>query len=233
MREKGRIIPEFMRLPLLLALACNGIAYNGSRLLTAGRVHYNLSSRLDEAVPFLPWTVVIYLGCYVFWIVNYIIGCRQEREEAFRFISADFAAKLVCLLCFLAFPTTNTRPVIEGSSLWDELMRLLYRIDAPDNLFPSIHCLTSWFCFIAVRNNDKIPAWYRKASLLMAVSVCISTLTTRQHVWMDVIAGILLSEGSYFFVWKSGFVSVYIRGVRRLENGWAAWLRGHRTEERG
>ena len=29
-------------------------------------------------------------------------------------------------------------------------MRVLYRVDEADNLFPSIHCLTSAFCFIAV-----------------------------------------------------------------------------------
>ena len=218
MKEKRNIIPEIMRIPILLSLACNALAYNGSRLLTTGRVHYNLSGRLDERIPFVPWTVIIYLGCYVFWVVNYIIGCRQDGEKAFRFISADFAAKLVCLLCFLVFPTTNTRPAIEGNSVWDNLMRLVYRLDAADNLFPSIHCLTSWLCFIAVRDNKKIPGWYKTASLLITVSVCISTLTTRQHVWIDVIAGILLAEGSYFFVQKSGFSRRYAKAVCSLEN---------------
>lgn len=228
MGEKRRIIPEFMRIPLFFTLACNAVAYYGSRMLTAGRVHYNLSGTLDERIPFVPWTVAVYLGCYVFWVVNYVIGVRQEREKAFRFISADFAAKLVCFLCFVVFPTTNTRPVIEGSSLWDELMRLLYRVDAPDNLFPSIHCLTSWFCFIAVRENKKIPGWYRGASLLMAVGVCISTLTTRQHVCIDVAAGILLSEGSCFFVSRSGFSRRYEEFMCRLGDLWTAKRRGNR-----
>lgn len=77
-------------------------------------------------------------------------------------------------------------PVIEGSSIWKELMKMLYNVDAADNLFPSIHCLTS--CFIAVRGNDKVPPWYREASLLIAVSICISALTTKQHVLIDLIA---------------------------------------------
>lgn len=219
MKEKSQLIPETMWIPLILALVCNAIAYYGSRIFTSERVHYNLSNNLDAQIPFVPWTVLIYFGCYVFWVINYVIGCRQDQKEAFRFISADFLAKLVCLLCFLIFPTTNTRPAVEGASLWDELMRMLYRMDAADNLFPSIHCLTSYFCFIAVRNNEKIPRWYKIASFFITVSICISTLTTKQHVWIDVIAGVALAEGSYRFVKKSGFSKWYADVIAKVSTG--------------
>lgn len=218
MKKGNQIIPEIMRIPLVLSLTCNTVVYYGSRLLAADREHYSLSGHLDGWIPFLPWTIIIYWGCYVFWIVNYIIGCRQEREKAFRFMSADLIAKLVCMLCFLVLPTTNIRPVIEGNSLWDELMRILYRIDAADNLFPSIHCLTSAFCFIAVRNNSKIATWYKAVSFLIVVSICISTLTTRQHVLADVAAGVALSELSWLFAEKSGFSRWYMNLVLTMDS---------------
>lgn len=217
MKMGNQIIPEIMRIPLFLSLVCNAVVYYGSRLLAADWEHYSLSSRLDRWIPFLPWTISIYWGCYVFWIVNYIIGCRQEREKAFCFMSADLIAKLVCMLCFLVLPTTNIRPVIEGNSLWDGLMRILYRIDAADNLFPSIHCLTSAFCFIAVRNNSKIAKWYKGLSFLNVVSICVSTLTTRQHVLADVLAGVALSELSWLFAKKSGFSRWYMNIVLKMD----------------
>ena len=157
MKKKFTIVPRSMWLPLIFTLTCNSLAYYGTRLVTNQRYHFNLSNSLDDKIPFLPWTVIIYFGCYLFWVVNYILGCRQEQKKAFQFMGADLAAKLVCLICFIVFPTTNVRPVIEGSSLWDQVMVCLYEIDAADNLFPSIHCLTSWFCFISVRENKKIP----------------------------------------------------------------------------
>ena len=95
-------------------------------------------------------------------------------------------------------------------------MRLLYEVDAADNLFPSIHCLTSWLCVIAVRGNEKIPKWYRAASVLIALSICVSTLTTKQHVIADGIAGVLLAEGSYFLTKKSGFLKWYGDSVTAL-----------------
>ena len=117
---------------------------------------------------------------------------------------------MICLLCFLILPTTNIRPVINGTSFWDEAMRILYQMDAADNLFPSIHCLTSSFCFIAVRRNEAVPVWYRVTSGFIAVSIYISTLTTKQHVLIDVIAAIMISEASYLLAEKSGFSKWYM-----------------------
>lgn len=232
MPKKSQVIPRIMWLPLILTLTCNTITYFGSRIFTAERFHYNLSNSLDDAIPLVPWTVTIYFGCYVFWIINYVIGCRQEQEDAFRFISADFAAKLVCLLCFMVFPTTNTRPVIGGTSLWEEMMQYLYRIDAADNLFPSIHCLTSWFCYLAVRKNEKIPVWYKWVSLGIAMSICISTLTTKQHVLIDVFAGIALAEGSYYLVEKTGFSKWYGKVMSKAYVGVQGFL-GRREKQHG
>ena len=195
--------------PLILTVSCNALAYYGTRLFTTNMVHHNLSNWLDDQIPLIPWTVVIYFGCYVLWIVNYILGCRQERKVAFQFISADFLAKVICMICFVIFPTTNVRPNISGNTIWDIGMRLLYSVDAADNLFPSIHCLTSWFCYIAVRENDKIPIWYRRFSAFAAVLVFVSTLTTKQHVLIDVVAGVALAEGCYYFVKKSKFALKY------------------------
>lgn len=209
MGKRDGIVPLCMRLPLFFTLVCNFLVYNGSRLITAGRYHHDLSVWVDARIPFVPWTVIIYLGCYLFWIVNYVIGCRQEKEEAFRFISADIFAKFVCLICFLAFPTTNIRPSVEGNNVWHKFMRLVYRLDAADNLFPSIHCLTSWFCFIAVRKNAAVPGWYKCFSLIFSLMVCVSTLTTKQHVLVDTVGGTALAEVSYFFVKRSGFVKLY------------------------
>ncbi len=216
MSRKIQIIPKTMYVPLALTLLMNGLAYNGTRLLTAHRVHTNIAGKLDARIPFVPWTAAIYLGCYLFWAVNYVIACRQETSRAFRFFSADIAAKTVCLVCFLVFPTTNTRPVIAGDSFWENVMRLIYRLDAADNLFPSIHCLTSWFCYIAVRGNSRVPRWYCTASFWIACSVFVSTLTTKQHVLADVVAGVALAELSYRLVEICGFSGWYQKRMEQV-----------------
>ena len=124
-----------------------------------------------------------------------MLAARQDGEEVSRFFTADFISRCVCLVIFLAYPTTNTRPVIEGSGFWDLLAGWLYSIDAADNLFPSIHCLVSWFCFLAIKGQKKIPIWYKAVSFILAVLVFLSTLFTKQHVIVDVAGGIFLEQG--------------------------------------
>ena len=90
-------------------------------------------------------------------------------------------------------------------------MRFLYRIDSPDNLFPSIHCMLGWICWIAVRGKKDISIGIRALSFLLAVAVCCSTLMVRQHVILDVAGGILLSEISYRFADNVALSSLYTK----------------------
>ena len=45
---------------------------------------------------------------------------------------ADWLAKAVCFICYVVYPTTNTRPEIVGSDIWAQLMRFLYSMDAAE-----------------------------------------------------------------------------------------------------
>lgn len=202
-------IPKGMGLPLLVLFIWNAIVYLGSRVISTPLYHYDMSLPIDDRIPLLPWTASIYLGCYVFWVVNYILATYGDREKAFRFVSGEILAKTVCLICFVAIPATLTRPEVTGQGFWDGVIRLIYGTDPPDNLFPSIHCLASWFCYIAVRGNKKIPAWYRGFSLVFAIAVCISTVTTKQHVFVDIPSGILVAELGYYLTEKIGFRRVF------------------------
>lgn len=182
---------------LCLALVSNAIAFQGSRLFTQNSHHYTLSLPVDAAIPFLPWTISIYFGCFLFWFVMYRLISQLPKERANRFFCANHLGKVICVVAFLLFPTTIRRPDVNGTTAWDTFMRFLYWIDAPDNLFPSLHCMIAWLCWIGVRGKKVVPVVWRVLALIMAVLVCLSTLTTRQHVILDVFGGILLSEFCY------------------------------------
>ena len=81
-----------------------------------------------------------------------------------------------------------------GTGLGADMLRLLYDMDYPVNLFPSIHCLASWMCFVAVRSSRRLPLWYKWVTGVIAGLICFSTLAVKQHVIADVAAGIFLAE---------------------------------------
>lgn len=202
-------IPRCSIIPLIMAFSFNMAVYAGARIIAGNWHHYNIETGLDRKIPFFAPAAAVYLGCYFFWAVNYILIARQEKREAFQFFSADFLSRIVCFICYLVFPTTNTRPFVEPEGFWNQVMLLVYRTDAADNLFPSIHCLVSWFCFIGLRGNSQIPRWYQRASFFMAVLVCISTVLTKQHVIADVIGGVLLAEACFWLGKHTALFTVY------------------------
>lgn len=187
-------IPDYAVKPLILCVIFNFTIYSGTRLFYKHRIFHNLTSYYDNRIPVIPIFVLIYFGSYLFWIVNYILISSINKDHCYRFLIADLLGKLICGIVYIIFPTTNIRPDITTSGVFVDMLRFLYNIDAANNLFPSIHCLVSWYCFTGLRNHKSIPVWYRYFSLFMAIMICISTLTTKQHVMIDVLGGVMLAE---------------------------------------
>lgn len=210
---KGKNSEELCKivLPPLFTFVVNSLVYWGAPLIVGTGRSHNLSGGLDELVPFMPAFIIIYFGCYIFWVVNYLMIAFYEDENKYRFYTADFYARLICLAFFVFFPTTNTRPELTGNGIFIRAMRLLYTVDKPVNLFPSIHCMASWFCCIGLRKCKEIPEWYKLMSVLIAISVFISTLATRQHVLWDVAGGIGVAELTWF--------------ISNRTNGWKTYQR--------
>lgn len=195
-------------IPLITAFSFNMIVYFVTMRLCKDWYHYDLTLDFDRQVPFVPEWIYVYLICYLFWVVNYIMSARFGKERFYRFITADLSSRVVCLLFYLLLPTTNVRPEVIGSGLAEEAVRWLYATDLPTNLFPSIHCLVSWFCYIAIRGRKEIPRWYRAFSCLFALAVVASTQFTKQHYIVDAIGGIALAEAAW---WLSNRFSYYQR----------------------
>ena len=195
-----KFIPLYGILPLLCCFALNMLVYSGAMTICADWKHYDLTTPFDRMVPLSSGWMYIYFGCYLFWIANYILVARVHKDnpsEFYRFVTTDMMSRIVCGIFYFLMPTTNIRPEVIGDTFADALLRFLYAIDQPANLFPSIHCLVSWMCYIGIRGNKKTPAWYRAFSCIFAILVVISTQTTKQHYIVDAIAGLLLAEGLF------------------------------------
>ena len=197
----SRWIPAYAFFPLVGCFLWNCLIYWGTQqiILGLGLEVHDITSALDRMVPFRPVWVSVYVLSYPFWVVSYALTARESsREDWFRFVLADMLSRLICGAVFLAYPTTNVRPEILGSGFWDGLMGLIYALDPPLNLFPSIHCLASMMSWLGVRKCAGIPAWYRNFTLVFALLIFASTLFTRQHCIVDVAGGVLIAMGCYW-----------------------------------
>ncbi len=178
---------------------------------------HDLTTAMDQRVPFVPVWVGIYVLSFPFWVVSYALAARENsREDWFRFVFADMASRVVCGLIFLLYPTTNVRPVITGDGFWDWAMSVIYAADPPLDLFPSIHCLASLMCWLGIRKCERLPLWYRRCTLLFAVLIFASTQFTKQHYLVDIFGGTAVALGCFI-------LSRHMHGYRIVERFYS-WL---------
>lgn len=142
---------------------------------------------LDNLVPFIPITFLIYISDYllIFSTIAMITGPREWKE----FSSMAFTALILCGVCFLFFPTTYPRPAYPevGNWLIASVMSLIGNADTPNNCFPSMHVAMTSVCVWCLRHRSKKLFF---SYCIWAVAIFVSTMTTKQHYFIDVIGGL-------------------------------------------
>lgn len=209
MEKIKSFIPKYAYVPLLSAVLLNFIVYNGSKLISNHLYHYNFGVFIDKYIPFLSVFILVYILAYIHWILGYIVITRENEKTCYQILSAEMIAKLICLFFFLVLPTTMVRPEVTGNGIFDLLTSFIYKMDAPVNLFPSIHCLESWLVFRGTSNLKHVSKTYKWGMFIFAILVCMSTVFVHQHVFVDILGGILVGEIGLLVVKKWSFSTLF------------------------
>ena len=200
MNKIYKLIPKYSIVPLAVLLVVHFLNFYATRLITNGMRHYDFSIALDLMIPFVPAFIVFYILAFPQWAFGMLYFIRQEKEICFRFIAAALIGEAVCIATFIAAPTALCgevlRPEITGGDIFSKLTSLIFSVDEPNNLFPSLHCFASWFCFrgIFFLPREKRNKGYMIFSFLFSLLVFASTVFVKQHVFVDIIGGVLLVE---------------------------------------
>ncbi len=150
-----------------------------------------LRTRLDDAIPFWPWTSWCYLPFYGAIFIMAIAGFRRRRLFR-RAALAVVCVMLIGAMCHLLIGAEYPRPVLREPypDLSSAFMAWVQRVDPPGNVFPSLHVAhTSMLSLILIKDRPRLGA----VALVMATMLALSTLTTKQHFLADVAAGYVLA----------------------------------------
>lgn len=190
-----------MFVPIVILIVSNLVVYYGSKEINEmlARPYIDMTGVLEAATPVIPAFAIIYVAAFPFWYISYYLLCRSSKKLCYEIVLTDVIAKIFCGFLFIMIPTTNIRPEVTGSGIGEMFLRYIYLTDTPYNLFPSVHCLESWLVFSYIRDS-RAKLWIKIAVFILAVAICLSTVFTVQHVWIDVIAGILTAEFFKAFV---------------------------------
>lgn len=157
-----------------------------------------MATRIDAAIPYLPWSVWVYLPGYLggFFIVLWLMKPTLAFRAALR---AYLSLALLSLPFFLLYNVAGPRPPAPiDASLGSAMIRWLYSTDPVGNTFPSLHManatLSALLCW---RMDRRIGALVS----VLAMGVAVSVLTLKQHFLVDIPAGVLVGWAGYG-VWE-------------------------------
>ena len=176
----------------LVLLQCG--VFWATRPILARMELIDLASPLDGLIPFRPAWIVIYILSFASWFATFFLLFRQRKEHVYRNSAAYFLTLVLTGITFLLVPGTVQRPEVTGQGLFPWLVRFIYAADQPNNLCPSLHVICSYYCWRAMWDTEGIPLWYRRFNFVFLVLVCCCILFVKQHVIVDIPAGILASE---------------------------------------
>jgi membrane-associated phospholipid phosphatase len=167
--------------------------YFGIGPMTLGRPLHRPELALDRAVPVEPAWMLVYGSLFV-WVLLPLLVVRQEQLFR-RAMKAYLVVLIGAYVGFVAYPTVAPRPagvLGEGFSAW--CLRLQYSMDQEFNCFPSLHVAHS---FVSALTSYRVNRGVGVAAVLWAALIGVSTLFTKQHYVVDVIAGTLMAFAAY------------------------------------
>jgi membrane-associated phospholipid phosphatase len=174
----------------LTAAAVQSLLYFGIGHLSIERSTELLRTRLDDAIPFWPWTSWCYLPVYAAIFIMSIGGFRS-RDLFNRALRAVALVMFVGGLGHLFVRAEYPRPLLHPpyGDLSTTFMAWVQRVDRPGNVFPSLHVAqTSTLAFLLYRDRPRLGL----VAIVLGAILALSTLTTKQHFIADVISGYAL-----------------------------------------
>ena len=150
----------------------------------------------ERAIPFVPFMILPYMSIDLFFVAAPFLFRDARELEVFvaRVASAIFLAGV----CFLVIPLRFAFPRPHAEGLLGALFDWFRGIDAPYNLFPSLHAALLLFMIDAYARH--LHGAKRSVVMSWFVLIGLSPLLTHQHHVIDILGGLVLAVFCFFFV---------------------------------
>lgn len=160
------------------------------------KAHILTPSTVDNAILFAPEAIWLYLSFFVFIPLGYLC-CRIERVRPLM-VAMQLCA-LISGVVYLLYPTTMLYHDYDLSTLSGRALSALINIDSPQNLLPSLHVSLTLVVLNALwSTQQKCRTLFYS---LWAISICISVLVLKRHLFIDVVTGTATACGALLLVY--------------------------------
>lgn len=175
-----------------------------------------IHTKFDDYIPFCEYFIIPYVIWYLYvaGTVLYLGLTDKSGKEYYRFIINMALGMIIFVIVSFLYPNgQDLRPVFASDNIFKWLVNMLYTIDTPTNILPSLHVYASVACDIALCKNlqfKKHPSW-RWVSHILTILIILSTIFLKQHSIIDIITALFFNLVLYLLVYRKSFENISLK----------------------
>ena len=163
------------------------------QLIPPERCHL-IHSFLDDLIPFNEFFAIFYVLWY-FWLVGSLLYFFIYDVERFRKLQIYIIiTQVVAMAAYIIYPSIqDLRPaVFPRQNVLSALMGLIYSVDTPTGICPSLHVAYSLAIASAWVKVPYASKFWKALMVFIAVMISISVAFVKQHSVVDILTALPL-----------------------------------------
>lgn len=156
---------------------------------------YHLYFDWELKIPFIPWMIIPYRSLdFIFITIFFLLDSAKIK----RYGKQMMLTMLIAGIIFIILPGAcgYIRPNPESLGIWAPIYKVLYTLDKPHNLYPSLHITYSYLGIQAMKDHNP-SLRYAIPLTLWFILICFSIILTYQHHLIDLVSGLILGILAY------------------------------------
>lgn len=160
---------------------------------------HSLVTDIDILLPFSKVFILPYAIFYPFMFFVLTFLCMKKLDKYYTTLISLDIVLVLCYITYYFFQTTVPRPELIGNDILTNIVRFVYKNDYPFNCFPSIHVAGSFIMIKGINSIDKNKTT-KILVTIVGTFIILSTQFIKQHVLLDLLSAILISEAVFHIV---------------------------------
>ena len=182
----GKVIIMWTLLSTLFFTIIYGLCNHYASLSST---HYKMYTDWELKIPLIPWMIYPYLSLNLLFLVSAFV--LKEVKAVKGFCLSLIVGVIVGGIIFYFFPghLGFVRETVPG---YEKYFDVMFAIDKPHNLYPSLHVTYSSLAIGAMiqQTNSK---WFHYLLYIWLILICSSVVFVHQHHLFDIVSGALLA----------------------------------------
>ena len=180
---------EKLKYGALTLTFCTGLYLVTNRVTSGFENKFKMFLQWELEIPLMPCFIILYTSFYLLLVLGFL-SCRTRHELKNLSYQMMLSSVIACS-CFLILPGELGYTRMDSTGVFQPIYGLLFMLDNPTNMFPSLHITLSYVTLFFTLAQTKRLIW-NIGLVLWFFGICASVILVHQHHIFDIATGLVL-----------------------------------------